>query len=905
MRFVAIVFSIMALFGPLAAQAAEPVRRAFIVGVERYRDGDIQSLTRANTDAKDIGRDLEQAGFDKKNVTVVTDVASKADFNKKFDVFLKTVKEGDFVLFYFSGHGVGVETENANYLLFGDLKSPVTFAREKLPAAERKDVNVVRTKLPDFLDAYTNEQVPKDGVSVREIERRLAERKPSGAFLVLDACRTILRADPAEERKVARSSASGSRLVDYKEPSEGTLVFFSASFGEQAVESFDESDRRRNSLFAEVFRYEMLRPGQSLVELSERVSRVVKAYALHKGRQQEPEFFASPSSNADSFLLVDTIGERRFALKLDRCDGVKDEWDRVVARPGIEEVDRHIRRFDGCDTVEEARRLRVGLVESPTFVGGPAVVVGNRQVDPCDRLAASDSDRDRPSQVSGVPLPAIDADAAIAACTDSIAKNPRVVRFLFNLGRARMAKAAAFHPTTQKRERTEMYGLARIAFEDAERRGHVAGIYNLGVLYDLGLGVAPDQKRASDLFKRAAQQNFPLAMYALALRYISGETDVQTDTVQAYSWFAKASEAGLIDATVQVGRMLWVGTGVANNPRRAVEALQRGADAGSVVAQHWLGRFLYFGMQSTDPARSVSQDASAALLWFGRAAEANDPTSQLWLAQLLEAGTGLPAPQPEIAERYWRLAAYSGYQDAEIEFADRLKRGAVLAKPENGDREAEQLWQRAFSQQSARAALALARAYRRGEMGVERDPLKAVRYAFQAIKFAVAADPLSNDGKPFNEFAAGHLLAEMAAAGEATTADGKPMFSKDEVERIEKFYGKVDPATKEVKALRLSVALTCFRSGTEKSGYNRISASRKSDFWVWDWGREEAPTEAQIRYLQHNSYCSDDNRELRETLKASFEQAKKNKVAFADLIVQQIRSAVAAAATEENRKSRR
>src|ERR1700733_7733583 len=65
-----------------------PVRRAFIVGIERYSDGDVQSLARANTDAKDLGHDLEQVGFDAKNITVATDISTKADFNKKFDAFL-------------------------------------------------------------------------------------------------------------------------------------------------------------------------------------------------------------------------------------------------------------------------------------------------------------------------------------------------------------------------------------------------------------------------------------------------------------------------------------------------------------------------------------------------------------------------------------------------------------------------------------------------------------------------------------------------------------------------------------------------------------------------------------------------------------------------------------------------
>ena len=102
------------------------------------------------------------------------------------------------------------------------------------------------------------------------------------------------------------------------------------------------------------------------------------------------------------------------------------------------------------------------------------------------------------------------------------------------------------------------------------------------------------------------------------------------------------------------------------------------------------------------------------------------------------------APEPELAERYWRFAAYGGNENAEVEFAERLRLGHVLAKPENGDAEAIRLWERADSQGSARAALNLARAYSaQGLSGVERkDLLLAMKYAYRAIDLSVKASPL-------------------------------------------------------------------------------------------------------------------------------------------------------------------
>jgi uncharacterized protein Smg (DUF494 family) len=49
------------------------------VGIERYTDGYIQRLERTANDAKDLAKDLEQVGFDKKNIKVAVD---RADIDK-------------------------------------------------------------------------------------------------------------------------------------------------------------------------------------------------------------------------------------------------------------------------------------------------------------------------------------------------------------------------------------------------------------------------------------------------------------------------------------------------------------------------------------------------------------------------------------------------------------------------------------------------------------------------------------------------------------------------------------------------------------------------------------------------------------------------------------------------------
>ena len=69
-------------------------RRAFVVGIQRYNDARIQ-LTRTVTDARGLpGQDLEEVGFDRKNIKIVTDPKNRESFDKDFNAFLEHSRGG-------------------------------------------------------------------------------------------------------------------------------------------------------------------------------------------------------------------------------------------------------------------------------------------------------------------------------------------------------------------------------------------------------------------------------------------------------------------------------------------------------------------------------------------------------------------------------------------------------------------------------------------------------------------------------------------------------------------------------------------------------------------------------------------------------------------------------------------
>ncbi len=240
-------------------------------------------------------------------------------------------------------------------------------------------------------------------------------------------------------------------------------------------------------------------------------------------------------------------------------------------------------------------------------------------------------------------------------------------------------------------------------------------------------------------------------MYNLGLHYKDGSNGVRRDVGQATEWFAKAAESGSVSAMVELGDALINGLGqTRNNPRRGIEWLQHAADAGSVRAKYLLGMTYYYGKVcrcgGEDSPNTQRRDSDLALLWLGRVAETGDSSAQAMMANMMENGIGLLNPQPEIAERYWRLAAYGGNEDAEFEFSDRLRRGFLLVKQEYGEDEAITLLQRAMSQGSPQAARALAQIKRKGELGQQKNPIEAMKLAYKAIALAMLTDPTTDEG---------------------------------------------------------------------------------------------------------------------------------------------------------------
>ena len=187
-QFLLVLFLISSLFHTAVAKKV-----ALLIGNDAYTN--LNSLANPVNDVATFSKVLKLLDFE---VTVKTNITSKTDFQETVANFRDTIDPRDTVLFYFSGHGVQIDSQN--YLV-------------PTEASER------------------SEAILKDGsVNVNYILDELNDVSDTTNILILDACRNA-----PEFTKALRSTSSRSGLAILE--ATGTIISYSAGRGEYALDS--------------------------------------------------------------------------------------------------------------------------------------------------------------------------------------------------------------------------------------------------------------------------------------------------------------------------------------------------------------------------------------------------------------------------------------------------------------------------------------------------------------------------------------------------------------------------------------------------------------------------------------------------------------------------------------------
>jgi len=104
---------------------------------------------------------------------------------------------------------------------------------------------------------------------------------------------------------------------------------------------------------------------------------------------------------------------------------------------------------------------------------------------------------------------------------------------------------------------------------------HIRSMFNLGVFYDLGLGIDEDPYKAAYWYAQAAERGDPRAQYNLGLVHMQGKGVAQSYT-EAEKWFLRAALQDHAQAQHNLGIMYYEGLGrVEHNYEKGMQWLHR------------------------------------------------------------------------------------------------------------------------------------------------------------------------------------------------------------------------------------------------------------------------------------------------------------------------------------------
>ena len=142
-----------------------------------------------------------------------------------------------------------------------------------------------------------------------------------------------------------------------------------------------------------------------------------------------------------------------------------------------------------------------------------------------------------------------------------------------------------------------------------------------------------DPAARAQRYRAAAERGDSVAMFQLGVLYQSG-LGVRRDYGEAVAWYAQAAREGQALAMTNLGYMHENGLGVTASNEQAIRWYQRAAEAGDAFAMDNLGNMHYAG-------RGFVRSYSEAAKWYRKAAERGFTVSMGRLAMMCHRGEGL------------------------------------------------------------------------------------------------------------------------------------------------------------------------------------------------------------------------------------------------------------------------
>jgi TPR repeat protein len=346
---------------------------------------------------------------------------------------------------------------------------------------------------------------------------------------------------------------------------------------------------------------------------------------------------AKLSTTVDIISQDTPIQPAKTDIDPDACSMAALKWKELENSTTISELESLAAASLGCTDVTTLVRNRIEDLKAGNRFADNAII------HQCDLLAASQYNTDNPDGIKGTPDDRMDIERAIDICSRASSKFPDNKRIAFNYSNALFASY----------KRANMNEAIRIAKSLSDENYAIAQ-FSLGYLYFTGeqdAGIKQDYGKAYKLIKLAADQDLPIAVYVLGQMYDIG-IHVAQNRKRAIEYYRKASDLGSPEALHDLGWSYLEGKGVRKNIAEGIRFITLAAESYDYApAQHSLGVFFHDG-------KFARRNYKIAQKWFTKAANQSHYQAMLDLGWMYDQGLGMKSNPEQAAQLYMKILQF-------------------------------------------------------------------------------------------------------------------------------------------------------------------------------------------------------------------------------------------------------
>lgn len=184
------------------------------------------------------------------------------------------------------------------------------------------------------------------------------------------------------------------------------------------------------------------------------------------------------------------------------------------------------------------------------------------------------------------------------------------------------------------------------------RLGNTEAQYNIGLMYNKGLGVKQDYGLALDWYTKAVKKDHPIAMNNIGVFYEKGQGVTQNAEIAA-RWYLQAANKNNANAQLNMARATYAGAGLKKDLKASLYWLLLAADQNLAEAQYQMARLYFYG-------DILQKNPQHAFAWYIKAAKNWHVKAQFQLAEMYHQGLGVKQNDREAT--YWYVeTANRGY----------------------------------------------------------------------------------------------------------------------------------------------------------------------------------------------------------------------------------------------------